>query len=57
MHATVPNRWLSAVLRWREIKIPPYQQILSKIRTRAGDIFSEETAAQDAKRIAELAVD
>jgi outer membrane protein insertion porin family len=30
-------------------------QILSKIRTREGDIFSDEIAAQDAKRIAELA--
>jgi outer membrane protein insertion porin family len=29
-------------------------QILSKIRTREGDIFSDEIAAQDAKRIAEL---
>jgi outer membrane protein insertion porin family len=30
------------------------EQILSKIRTREGDVFSEETAAQDARRIAEL---
>jgi outer membrane protein insertion porin family len=30
------------------------EQILSKTRTRAGDVFSEETAAQDVKRIAEL---
>jgi outer membrane protein insertion porin family len=29
-------------------------QILSKIRTREGDIFSEEVVAQDAKRIAEV---